>query len=151
MGSMTREYAAVAIDRLGRIQPDAAPQWGKLTPPQLLGHLRDTVRYTMGEGPDVPYRGNWKTRYIFRHLIIAQLVRIPRNIRLPNPDGSRTPHTFPDGTLDELRATIDEYLNRAEQNSLPPRVHPYFGVLSPRAWRRFHYAHFEHHLAQFGA
>lgn len=150
MGKMTCAYAETAVNRLASLRPEASPAWGTLAPAQMIGHLNQVVRYTIGEGPDVPFRGNWKSRYIFRPLILGQLVKMPRNVRLPNPDGSRGPRTFPDGRLDALRESLDEYLRRVDTRSLPARMHPYFGVVSPAGWRRFHYAHFEHHLTQFG-
>ncbi len=150
MGVLTPEYAAQVLERLASIPRDAAPLWGKLTASQMVGHMNEVVRYTMGEGKDVPYRGNWKSRYLFRPLIVGQIVKMPRNVRLPRTDGSRMPRVIPDGTVDALRDTLEEYLRRWDDRSLPARVHPFFGLLSARAWRRLHYAHFEHHLAQFG-
>ena len=148
---MTRQYADETIQRLTTLPPDVTPQWGTSTLPQIIGHLTDTVRYTMGAGPDLPFKGNWKTRALFRPLIINQIVAIPRNVRIPRPDGKKGTITFRDGDIASLRASLDEYLARVEAGDLPSRMHPYFGLLPPASWRKFHIAHFTHHLRQFGA
>lgn len=151
MGTMSRAYAGAVLERLSRIDPAASPAWGEMTVDKMYGHLNQAVLYTMGHGPEFTFRGNWKTRYLVRPLILGQIVKIPRNVRLPNPDGSRKPPVIPDGSVDEIRASLDEYLRRFEIRDLPSRTHPFFGQLSPAGWQRFHYAHFEHHLAQFEA
>ena len=149
MGVMTRAHAERVLERLAAMPPDATPLWGTMTAAQMVGHLNAVVRYTMGEGQEMPYRGNWKSRFIFRTLILRQIVRMPRNVRLPRADGTRGPRHMPDGTVDALRETLEEYFQRLDAGTLPARVHPFFGVLSAADWRRMHYAHFQHHLAQF--
>lgn len=137
------------IAQLATLSEDTRPQWGKMTLPQMRGHLRMVVEYTMGQGPELPFRGNWKSRHIFRRLIISGLVPIPHNIKLPRQkDGSEVP--MPDATLNELKQTLDEYLRTVEAGRAPARTHPFFGVLSAKEWQGFHAAHFKHHLLQFG-
>ncbi|HNT86430.1 MAG TPA: DUF1569 domain-containing protein [Candidatus Hydrogenedentes bacterium] len=143
-----RAYAARALDRLSRVPLDATPQWGKMTPAQLFAHLAATVRYSMGEGPPLPFRGNWRSRWIFGPLILHGLAAIPRNIRLPQRKGA--PETPPESDLESLRQTVEEYLARRDAGTLPAAMHPFFGELSARAWGKFHVRHFEHHMAQFG-
>jgi len=148
---MTRQYADEIIQRLTALPADVKPLWGASTLPQIIGHLIDTVRYTMGQGADLPFKGNWKTRTIYRVLIINQIVAIPHNIRLPRPDGKKGAFTFREGDIATLKATLDEYVGHVEAGDLPSRIHPFFGVLPPTTWRKFHVAHFTHHLKQFGA
>lgn len=102
----------------------------------------------MGEYPPLPSRANWRSRWVFRPLILHGLVAIPRNVRLPRQHG--TASSMPEGSLDALCRALDEYLDRREAGALPAVVHPFFGMLSARAWVRFHVRHFEHHLNQFG-
>lgn len=149
MAKLNTNYAHLALGRLEKLTDDATPRWGTMTAAQMVGHLNQVVLYTMGHGPEMPYRGNWKSRYVFRPLIVGQFVKMPRNVRLPRPEGSRGPRVFPEGTLEELRVTLDEYLRRAECRDLPARMHPFFGRMAPWAWQRIHHSHFEHHLAQF--
>lgn len=148
MAGLDRKYAAALGERLSRLPADAKPRWGRMNRSQLLGHLTATVRYSMGALPPLPSRANWKSRWIFRPLILYGLASIPRNVRLPGRQGADA--ALPEGDLESLRRALDEYLDRRDAGALPAVMHPFFGKLSARAWARFHLRHFEHHLKQFG-
>lgn len=86
---------------------------------------------------------------VFGPLIANGIVSIPHNVKIPSRPGKPAP-VVPEGTIEQLRASIDEYLARAERGGLAPAIHPFFGPLSATTWAKFHYRHFEHHLSQFG-
>jgi len=136
---------AEVLRRLGRIQPDARPGWGKLTPALMIRHLADAVRYSMGKGPEIPFAGNWLTRHIVAPLILNGVVRIPRNIAGANVSG-----TAGNVDLETLHAVLDEYLALVQAGELEPRPHPSFGPIGVDGWDKMHLRHFEHHLRQFG-
>jgi hypothetical protein len=136
--------------RFRDVAQDAQPAWGSLSRDQVQGHLSKVVLYTLGEGPEMPFRGNFKTRHIFRRVILFGLKEIPHNIKVPRPEGVTKEQFFPAATLEEFSETIDRYLTGVEQGGLPARTHPYFGVLSAATWQRFHRLHFIHHMKQFG-
>jgi hypothetical protein len=149
---MRRLDSAAAPELLARLAciPLAAPPlWGTLTPAQLFGHLGAAVRYTMGEGPQFPFRGNWKSRHVFRRLILLGVVKIPRNVRIPRLPGKEKEPSVPEGTLDELREVVIRYHELQAEGRLGTVMHPFFGPLSPAAWARFHWLHFDHHCRQF--
>jgi hypothetical protein len=79
------------------------------------------------------------------------VVSIPKNVKLPRPEGMKERPAMPEGTLEDLKATLDAYLEAYEKGQLAPCVHPFFGMMPPKQWNRFHVRHFEHHLKQFGA
>ena len=147
---MDRAQADEIVRRLSALKSDATPRWGTSTATQILGHLTDTVRYTMGDGLDLPFKGSWKTRNVYKPLLINQIVPIPHNVRIPSRDGQPRRDAFRDGTLDELKWALDEYLRGVDAGKWGERMHPFFGLLKPVQWRKFHCAHFEHHLTQFG-
>ena len=149
MPRLDRATADGFLDRLATLTPGTAPRWGKMNSAQVIGHLNAVVRYTMGELPALPDRSTWFSRWVFKPLIVHGLVAIPHNVKIPSRPGKPDP-VVPEGTLDQLRATIDEYLARSARGDLGPAVHPFFGVLSAATWAKFHYRHFEHHLTQFG-
>jgi hypothetical protein len=150
MPKLDAALAAKIVSNLSALPEDTQPKWGKMSVPQMRGHLRMVVEYTMGAGKEIPFKGNWKSRHIFRPLIISGLVAIPHNIKVPRQkDGSEVP--TPDATIEELKATLDKYVAQAAAGKLSPRTHPFFGVLTPAQWQGFHAAHFKHHLLQFGA
>lgn len=134
---------------VARLSDDAKPLWGKMTPPQMRGHMRGVLEYTMGTGPEMPFRGNALSRNVFRHLILSGLVKIPKGVKLPRQkDG--TPVPIPDCTREELEESLRKYVAGVESGKFQPRMHPFFGRLTAREWQKFHVAHFKHHFSQFG-
>lgn len=150
MQTVDEGYARNAIERLRVLPLDRQPQWGKMSVLQLFGHLTEVLRYAMGEGPDMPYKGTWMTSRVFGPLVLIGLVKIPRNVALPSETGPEPP-PVPEGDLDTLESTFAEFIRRGNAGELGARVHPFFGVLSARKWRAFNVVHTHHHLTQFGA
>jgi hypothetical protein len=137
------------LDRFQKIAPDAAPCWGKMTVPQMIGHVNGAVRYSMGYGPDIPFKGNWKTKYIFAPLILNGIKQVPRNIKVPRPKGAQS-FDPPVAELATLESTLNELLAKARDGSFNPPHHPFFGMIGPHGWMKFHGVHLDHHLRQFG-
>ena len=152
MKMLDRTLAAEIVYKLGQIPADATPRWGKMSRDQLYGHLALVMRHMLAQTPPLPFKGNWKSRHIFRHLILNGIVEIPHNIRLPRPTGLPKGEELvpPTCSLEDFQRALDEYLSAAESGSLPPAMHPFFGLLTVTEWRKFHIAHFKHHLKQFG-
>jgi len=149
MPRMNAAYAENVTSRLAALSPDRQPEWGKMTVPQLHGHLTAVVRYSMGDGEAMPVRGNWRSKYIFRPLILNGVVKIPRNIKIPRPKGKPAP-PMPEGTLEDLVIAMARFNEAQTEPSGPSHPHPFFGHLGLAGWAKFHYRHFEHHLQQFG-
>jgi hypothetical protein len=150
MKSLDRTLSNEIIAKLAKLPPDVKPLWGKMNRDQLYGHLALVFRYTLGELPPLPYKGNWRSRNIYRHLIINGVIEIPHNIRLPRPKGLDKDAEVPTCAIEDLQNAMDAYVTAAEQGTLQPALHPFFGVLSPKEWRKFHVAHLKHHCKQFG-
>ncbi len=134
---------------LSKLSEDTKPQWGKMNVAQMRGHMMMAVQYSLGVGNEMPFKGNWKSRNIFKPLILSGLVAIPKGVKLPKQkDGTDAP--MPLTSLEELKATLDEFVAKASAGQSPTRMHPFFGPLAPGEWQKFHVAHFKHHLTQFG-
>lgn len=144
------EFGAAVKSRFGTVAEDATPEWGEMTRDQVQGHLNKVLLYTLGEGPELPFRGSFKTRYIFRHVILLGLKDIPHNIKVPRPQGVSKDALFSPVDLETLSTTVDRYVEGVSQGGLPTRIHPYFGPLPAAQWQRFHRLHFIHHMKQFG-
>jgi len=150
MARLDRTFSERIVQSLEGLDAGTAPRWGKMNVPQLLGHLTLTVLYSTGAGPEIPYKGNWTTRNVFRFLVLYGVVPIPKGVRVPRPKGMKEQPEPPEATLDDLRTALDTWNARYEQGDLPRQLHPFFGELTPNEWARFHAAHFKHHLTQFG-
>ncbi len=149
MSRLNQAYAEEAARRLAALQPDAKPKWGKMTVPQLYGHLTAAVLYSMGEGNAMRVRGKAATRFVFRPLILNGWYKIPRNIQLPRPKDKPAP-PMAEGTLEELSAAMTRFVEAADNGKSPSHPHPFLGDIGIKGWQKFHYRHFEHHLEQFG-
>jgi len=150
MPKFDRAFAEEKLQRLASLPADAQPAWGKMNRDELYGHLRVVMLHMLGKGPALPFRGNWKSRYIFRPLILSGIVAIPQNIKLPRPVGAPKDMPAPTCTFDELRAAVLSYVDGIEKGTLKPAMHPFFGELPVEDWRKFHVHHFKHHMKQFG-
>jgi len=145
-----QEFAREMLSRLESMPEDARPQWGAMTRGQLIGHLASMLRYTAGEGPEIPFKGNFKSRTVFKFLILSGIKPIPHNVRLPRPAEIPKEAWFKEESITQLREAVDAYFAMAAENALPTRIHPFFGPLTGRQWQRMHRIHAIHHLTQFG-
>lgn len=143
-------FGQVVKDRFATVAEDAQPAWGAMTRDQVQGHLNSVLLYTLGEGPDLPFRGNFMSRNVFRRVILLGWKDIPHNIKVPRPKGVSKEQLFAPAPLETLVETIDRYLAATGNGALPTRMHPYFGPLPGSKWQRFHRLHFIHHMKQFG-
>ena len=150
MKKIDRKIAAKIIERFGTLPQDVKPGWGKMNRDQLFGHLALVMRHMLGQTPPLPFKGNWVTQNVFRHLVVNGIVEIPHNVRLPRPKGADKNIEPPTCALEDLERALNEYLDGIENGSLPQAMHPFFGNLTVDEWRRFNIAHFKHHLKQFG-
>jgi len=148
MKDFDHDFVAEVINRLGRIAPDALPRWGKMMPQDVVAHLVDIVLFSMSKGGDMRDVSNWFSRSVAGPLILSGLVRIPKNLKIPQTT-NKPPRTGPDD-LETLHAVLDDYLGLVQTGALQPKRHPALGDLGVDGWAKLHVLHFEHHLRQFG-
>ena len=137
-------------ERVRRLTPGTPARWGKMTCPQMLIHVNDQLKMSLGELP-------------------AALERLP--VRFP-PLKQLIVYTFPfpkglptsPALVARMRATVsaawdaeiamfEELLERfgRRPKAAPWPVHPAFGRMSRLAWGVLGYKHTDHHLRQFNA
>jgi hypothetical protein len=150
MKTFDRPFCEALLSRLESLPEDVKPQWGTLNRGQLIAHFAHTLRYTLGEGPELPFRGNFMSKTVIKFLILNGFKEIPQNIRLPRPKEVPKDQWFQEGPMETLREAIDAYFAAEGAGKLVTRIHPFFGPLRPEEWRKLHYRHFRHHLKQFG-
>jgi hypothetical protein len=135
--------------RLAALRPDSGRRWGKLTADEMLCHLADSFRATLGER----VASSVKTSALQARLMKFVALRTP----LPWPKGLPTrpevnPHET--GTRPEEfaadRAAVDALLVRFAEPATRHHVHPMFGAMSREEWLIWAYRHVDHHLRQFG-
>ncbi len=131
--------------RLDRLHPRKAPAWGRLTAPQMVAHLADSMRMALGE-MDVKGRHT-----LFRYSPIKQLLIYALPFPKSAPTARELLSTKPDHWDDDIER-VKELVERviATSDRKTWGEHPLFGRLSARTWGVLGYRHFDHHLKQFG-
>jgi len=137
------------VARLQKLRPDSQRQWGKLSASQILPHLADPFRVTLGEK-----KARSVANFVTKSFVGKLLVR-----RLPWPKGAPTSPDFLPGTgmtepksfeedRQALLLLVHRFANLPENAALEP--HPVFGPLSLRDHGRLYWRHIDYHLRQFG-
>ncbi|MBI1760485.1 MAG: DUF1569 domain-containing protein [Acidobacteria bacterium] len=133
------------LARLAKLNSAATPQWGKLNCPQMLAHVADGMRMTLGDLQCQPKRGPLRFGPL-KKLIIYWL---------PFPKGAPTaPELIARAAegIEPERAAVVALLERmaADHTRQDWPEHPAFGKLSAQDWGALVYKHLDHHLRQFG-
>jgi uncharacterized protein DUF1569 len=142
-------------ERLQKIQPSSPRLWGRMTAPQMICHLADSFRVTMGLKP-------WSTERISITPIplpdwFVKWVAFELPMRWPRGTPTR-PEVEPGkaGTPPgDFAADRNDVLVLLERFTRQPRdfqwqPHPIFGPMTEAEWMRWGYLHMDHHLRQFG-
>lgn len=133
------------LARVNHVTADTKPRWGKMNAEQMLAHLVEAMRMSIGElqtkPKKVPVR-YWPLRELAIYV-------------LPWPKGTPTaPELLPtdrrsvEDSKRELVRLLQAVGERASATEWPE--HPAFGKLSTRAWGVLGWRHVDHHLRQFG-
>jgi hypothetical protein len=135
----------VLLDRLTRLDAGIQPQWGKMNCAQMLAHLADGMRMTLGDLPCKSKSGP------LRYTPLKQLIIY----WLPWPQGAPTaPELISRASagIEHETAAVQTLLERFAQSDGKSQwpEHPAFGKLSAKDWGVLAYRHIDHHLRQFG-
>ncbi len=117
-----------------------------MTAPQMLAHLRDQMRHTLGDARAAPRRGplRWP---IVKHAVLYWLPWPKGRVQGPPEAFVSRPTTW-DADLTAFEALVARFV-QDERTTWPE--HALFGPMSRRAWGHFCHRHFDYHLRQFGA
>ncbi|MFC1587726.1 DUF1569 domain-containing protein [Planctomycetota bacterium] len=135
-------------ERLKKLKADTPRHWGSLTPAGMVAHLTKSLEISLGR-IDVQANPHFFLRYIVLPMTIWTGF-IPQN-RIKSPA-----QFFDEGKTDLEKACVefghawDRFLEAAAQNPERQTMHPAFGPLTLRKWKKLHAVHFEHHLKQYG-
>lgn len=146
---MDRSTLPRFIERVERIDEKSERLWGKFSVTHMLAHLIRSVEISLGE-VEVSDKSNFLIRNIARPLIFSGF--------MPWPKGRiKTLPVYlvePEGDLDSQKKNLAEgfkrFVDAAEAEPEKPMLHPAFGNLPLRGFRRIHGMHCDHHLRQFG-
>lgn len=133
-------------ERIARLRPDSARQWGKMNVAQALAHCALAMENALGDTtfPRHPLGrliGGWAKR---------------RLIVKGKPMGRGAPTHPSVAVKDErnfaverkrLRRAVDRFTSGPA--ACTRHAHFFFGAMTPTEWATFMYVHLDHHLRQF--
>jgi hypothetical protein len=145
------------LERLGRLNPDAQPQWGTLTANEMLCHLGDAHESVLGIRVPPTAKGTGRKpppgplRPLLKWLVLYSPVGMPKGAKTrpgvdPRLDGTK-PAEFERDRARAIRSLKD--LAVAPPGALG-NTHFLFGPMSPADWYQWAGRHVDHHLRQFG-
>lgn len=131
-------------ERVGRLTPQHAPQWGRMTAPQMVVHLTDSLRMASGDLPVAPKK--LPLRYPPLKQLMLYYVPIPKGVRTAPELLARQPGEW-SADLSELCERLDRFVASGPAGVIP--IHPAFGTMTGKQWGVLVYRHMDHHLRQF--
>ena len=144
----TPTHLDALLARVSRVRPDSARRWGRMTPHQMLCHLNDSLRATLGEWTRPPHRLP-PMRTVVRFVAFNLPFRWPHGVRTARELDAERDGTKP-VEFERDRAELSALLRRvALADTLPE--HPLWGRMSRGMTGRYVWRHTDHHLRQFGA
>jgi hypothetical protein len=114
--------------------------------PQMLAHLSDQMRHTLGDMHAKPRRGPWRLP-VLKQLGLYLLPWPRARLRGPWEAFVSKPTTW-DTDLNAFFGLIDRFVQSEDRTDWPG--HAIFGSMNRRSWGYFCHKHFDHHLRQFG-
>ena len=136
-------------DRVLRITPANARQWGTMTLAQMLHHLNLACGGSLGLY-NIPDESYLVSRTVFRWILVDWYPEQPVGLRLPK--GFKIPHgaTFDfDFEKEQLLKILDAAWHARSTADWQP--HPMFGPMTVKEWGKLLQIHIDYHLRQFAA
>jgi len=138
----TRERFQRRIDRL---KPDSERKWGTISASQMVCHLSDQLRLSLGELSGRPMRG--PLRYGPMRWFVINIMPWPHGSKGPREAFTTKPTSW-ESDVQTLRELLDRFGSSGKQSEWPD--HPLFGRMTATSWARLTCKHFDHHFRQFG-
>ena len=134
-------------ERMVRLRPDSARQWGKMNPAQALAHCSSAMEVSVGlKSPPRSFIGR----------LVGRLAKSSILSEKPTAHNMPTDKSFlVSGDRDfeaerqRLRGLIDRFAAGGPAGCTR-HPHRFFGPLTPTEWAELNYKHLDHHLRQFG-
>jgi hypothetical protein len=135
--------------RLDKLTPDSPRLWGSMNVSQMLAHMNDAFRISLGM-KSVKVESDFYKRYVMFPAAVYLLPAWPKGEKTaPELDQKQLgtpPRDF--YTEAEFLKKMMEVFNEREDSKIKP--HPMFGSLNKKQWRDLLQKHLNHHLKQFG-
>jgi hypothetical protein len=135
--------------RLGKLEPQIARRWGKMTAAQMLAHCSMSMQWAVDEV--TPEKGPLPARLLGR--LIKPLVFRNDDPMRKNSPTARSLIVADERDFgserDRLSGLIDKFA-AAGPAGCTSNPHSFFGRMTAEEWAILMYKHLDHHLRQFG-
>jgi hypothetical protein len=135
--------------RLERLQPDSARQWGSMSAAQAVAHCATSMEWAVGDR--IPPRMFWAG--ILGRMIKSKVLAGDTPFRRNSPTSADL-LVREERDLAAERVRLINLIDRfaaAGPAGCTSHPHSFFGPLTPEQWAVLMYKHLDHHLRQFGA
>jgi hypothetical protein len=135
------------FDRFHTLGPDTPGRWGRMSASNMLAHLCDQMRHTVGDVPTRLRLGPLRIPGIRQALMYwlpwpHGLTRGPFEAFLTRP-------TTWAADLETFETLVRRFVEQEGRTDWPH--HAFFGAMTRQSWGYFCHRHFDYHLRQFGA
>ena len=134
--------------RLQTVSPESQRRWGRMSSNQMICHLTDSFRRTLGEKRTTDLRPNKILKFAALWIPIPWPHGFKTRPEMDQEVGGTRPVEFEDDRQ-QLIAYMDRFTCELPLPLFAP--HPVFGVMTRKELMRWAYLHMDHHLRQFGA
>lgn len=137
------------LRRIARLKPLDARQWGRMSAHEMVCHLSDSYRLTLGKKA-VSLATGFVQRTIVKWIALNAPMNWPHDLKTrPEMEQGRggTPPVDFQRDREDLLSLISRFCVGPLDLSV---AHPIFGPLTREEWLRWGYLHADHHLRQFG-
>ena len=143
------DVKSALVLRIERLTPDTKKLWGKMNVTQMLTHMNDAFRISLGMKPAVDV-SNFFSRNVTFPVAVYVLPFWPKGEATANELDQERAGSSPRDFYTELEFLLKmiDVFNEREEAKLKP--HPMFGQLTKQQWRDLLVKHLDHHLKQFG-
>src|SRR3954452_10773452 len=136
------------ISRLAALTPETPRRWGTMTADEMLCHLADSFRATLGERP-ASSATTWASRTIMKWVALHTPLPWPKGLPTRPEVNPKKLGTRPIEFERDRQAVVD-LIRRFVAKGVTYDRHPTFGAMSNSEWLVWAYRHLDHHLRQFG-
>jgi oxepin-CoA hydrolase/3-oxo-5,6-dehydrosuberyl-CoA semialdehyde dehydrogenase len=137
------------LEKLNKLTAEIQPKWGGMSAQGMVEHLSEMLEMSIGSGNFVFIGDEDKIESM--HLFLDSDKPMARGTEVPfAPKKRELKH-------EELELSVDDFIDKwllfeefYDENPTAQAMHPYYGNLDKKKWRRLHSKHFSHHFHQFG-
>ena len=138
------------VQRIELIGPSNRRRWGTMSAGQMICHLSDAFRVTLGDRAAKPVKNRYNGSPM-RWLALWLPLPWPHGVSTVPECDAKVDGTSPtdfERDKGDLLALLQRFT--AQPNVVAQHAHPFFGQMTEKEWMRWGYLHADHHLRQFG-